>query len=141
MEVRRLCNGDEVAGCEVVRVHKKREVTPEYMAALLADGRHWLVAALDGDRPVGFALAYELMRLDGTGPKVFLYEIGVVEEWRRRGVGRGIVERLKQLCRERGCQTMFVPTDEANVAAMHLYAATGGVRPRTDEAAFEWCFD
>ena len=131
MEVRRLCNGDEAAACQVVRVHKEREVTLEYMRAFLGDERHWLVAALDGGRPVGFALAYELARVDATRNKVLFYEIEVSEDHRRQGIGRALVEELKQLCRARGCRTMFVPTDEEKMIARETAEVVGqksGVR-------------
>ena len=33
-----------------------------------------------------------------------LYHIGVRKDWRRKGVGKKLVERLVQVCREKGCR-------------------------------------
>jgi ribosomal protein S18 acetylase RimI-like enzyme len=108
------------------------------IAALLSrDDLHLLIAYVD-DRAAGFALAYELPRLDGGGPKLLLYEIGIAPTFRRRGIGRRLIEAMKEVGRTRGAQRMFVITEEANSAALALYSATGGVRRTTDEAVFEY---
>ena len=104
-----------------------------------AETTHLLVAFAGSD-PVGVLLAYELPRRHGDETKMILYEIGVREDWRRRGVGRGLIERFGDLCRERGARRAFVLTDEANEAAMALYASTGGQRARTDDVVFFYSF-
>ena len=45
---------------------------------------------------------------------MFLYELGVDEPVRRRGIGSSLVEALAELARERGCYGMWVLTDEDN---------------------------
>ena len=58
---------------------------------------------------------------------MFLYELGVDEASRGRGVGRLLVAALASLARERGCYGMWVLTDDANAAALAVYRAAGGV--------------
>ncbi|UCC68574.1 MAG: GNAT family N-acetyltransferase [Armatimonadota bacterium] len=136
MEIRRLSKGEERAACEIAALFRSSQVGAEYMAALLADERNHLIAALVDERPVGYALGYELQRVDGRGPMMLLYEIEVVESHRRRGIGRALVERLKRICKDRGFAKMFVFTEESNSAATALYACTGGERGALDTVTF-----
>lgn len=86
---------------------------------------HHLFLALDDDgAPVGFASGVELTHPD-KGVEMFLYELAVDEGARRRGFGTALVEALRDLARERGCQGMWVLTDEANAAGLGTYRKAG----------------
>ena len=136
MQIRRLRMGDEESACEIANIFRSSQVSIDYMAALLADERNHLLCAFSEQRPVGYALGYELQRIDGQGPMMLLYEIEVTETHRRRGIGRVLVQHLKRTCRERGFAKMFVFTEESNTAAMALYAAAGGERGAPDTVTF-----
>jgi ribosomal protein S18 acetylase RimI-like enzyme len=113
--VRRLGPGDE----DVIRALAEDEA----QTALLSDDRTIFVAAFDGDTPVGFAFGYVLPRRHGGPTIFFVYELGVDEGYRRRGIGRRLMEELLF-----GQEEAFVLTDAANEAAMALYASLGGTR-------------
>jgi ribosomal protein S18 acetylase RimI-like enzyme len=70
---------------------------------------------------------------------MFLYELGVEEPFRGRGIGRALVERLAALARDAGCYGMWVVTDDTNRAARATYEGTGGVA-RTDQVMEVWTF-
>jgi ribosomal protein S18 acetylase RimI-like enzyme len=57
---------------------------------------------------------------------MFLYELAVDERFRRRGIGRQLVEALVALARRRGCYGMWVLADPDNVAAVRTYQSAGG---------------
>jgi ribosomal protein S18 acetylase RimI-like enzyme len=71
---------------------------------------------------------------------VFLYELGVAERVRGRGVGRALVTALAELARERGCYGMWVATEPDNAAALRTYASAGG-RTGPPAAIVDWRFD
>ena len=71
---------------------------PEATAAFLADERHHLLVAYDGPRPVGFVSGVEVTHPD-KGTEMFLYELAVDEPYRRRGIGRDLVEQLATVAR------------------------------------------
>ena len=56
---------------------------------------------------------------------MLLYELGVDEAARGRGVGAALVEALAGLARERGCYGMWVLTDDDNDAALATYRRAG----------------
>ena len=71
---------------------------------------------------------------------MFMYELGVAELDRGRGVATALMERLVRLCRERDCGELFVFTDEGNEAAKATYTKLGG-QPEPAGIMFTWDFD
>jgi aminoglycoside 3-N-acetyltransferase I len=132
IDVRRLGPGDE----DLIRALAEDDAPDA--AALLRDERTFYVAALDGDRPVGFVFAHELLRRHGDPTMLFVYDLGVEEEYRRRGIATRLMRELESIARERGIRTGFVLTEAANDAAMALYESLGGVRPNDDDVMWDF---
>ena len=116
--IRRLRPGDE----DVVR--RLAEHQPQ--TALLADDRTVFLAAFDGEEPVGFAFGYVLPRRHGKPTGMFVYELEVDEPYRRRGIGRRLMQELLA-----GQDEAYVLTEPDNDAANALYASLGGTRVET----------
>jgi GNAT superfamily N-acetyltransferase len=114
-----------------------RPVLADAVDRFVADDAHHLLLAMEGDSAVGFVSGVEMTHPD-KGTEMFLYELGVAEPMRNRGVGRSLVAALADLARERGCYGMWVLTDDGNPAALRAYAAAGGVRERPDSALLSW---
>ncbi len=112
-------------------------IDAETSRAFLADDRHHLLVAFDGEAPAGFVTGVELLHPDKPGPEMFLYELGVDESFRGRGIGRALVGSLRELAWERGCYAMWVLTDDANAAATATYQAAGGSR-EPESVMFVW---
>jgi ribosomal protein S18 acetylase RimI-like enzyme len=94
---------------------------------LSRSGHHLLLAEVDG-LPAGFVTGVEIAHPD-KGVEMLLYELGVDEPFRRRGIGSALVKALKTLAREVGCSGMWVPVEQGNDAATALYRATGADEP------------
>lgn len=107
-------------------------------AFLADDHHHLLIASIDGE-PAGFVSAVELLHPDKPRPEMFLYELGVEERHRQRGVATALLASLVAVCRTRGCGEMFVLTDQANEAALATYLRAGAVR-EADSAMLHWQF-
>jgi ribosomal protein S18 acetylase RimI-like enzyme len=135
-QVRRLGPGDEDVLPQLSRWVARPPLAREDAARFLANEQNHLLVAFDGAEPVGMLLAHELDRRHGDERKMFLYEIDVREDRRRRGVGRSLMKAFRELCRRRRCQIGWVLTDEGNAAAMALYAACGGKREPRDSVMF-----
>jgi ribosomal protein S18 acetylase RimI-like enzyme len=104
----------------------------------LDDERHHLLVAYEDGRPIGFVSGVETTHPD-KGTEMFLYELAVEEPWRRRGVGRALVDALAEVAKARGCYGMWVVTDEDNAAALATYRGTGAVA-ETGQVALAWTF-
>ena len=145
MQIQRLRTGDAAVATKVIEALRTRgptDLTSDYMSRFLDSDDHYLIAALDDDVPVGFALAYELARVDQARPMMLLYEIEVSESHHRQGIGTAMVDLLKGFCRERNVYKMWVATDRSNTAAQELYRSTGGTVPTdSDCLSFTYRFD
>jgi predicted N-acetyltransferase YhbS len=78
-----------------------------------------LIAYVDGE-PAGFVSGTEITHPDQARPELFLNELGVEEAFRGRGIAKALVARLWEVARTRGCNGMWVLTDDANVAAQKV---------------------
>lgn len=121
MEIRAATTVDEVLAPGSLYDHPPRA---EWAQRLLArDDHHLLLAWVDG-AAVGFVSGVELTHPD-KGTEMFLYELAVDEDHRRRGIGRALVDALAERARTRDCYDMWVLTDRANTAAMATYQGSG----------------
>jgi ribosomal protein S18 acetylase RimI-like enzyme len=99
---------------------------------------HHLLVAYEDDDPAGFVTGVELTHPD-KGTEMFLYELGVAERYRRRGIARALVAELARLAEAAGCYGMWVLTDDQNHAALATYRAAGGTR-EPDTVMISWEF-
>lgn len=75
----------------------------------------------------GFLTAHRLQRFDKRKAGVLLYEIGVHPDYRRRGIGKALIEEVKKWAKEVGADKVWVLTDKNNEAAMAMYKSAGGI--------------
>ena len=113
---------------------------PDATSRFLTDPNHHLLIAYDEGRPVGFVSGVEVTHPD-KGTEMFLYELGVAEEYRRRGTGTNLVQGLASIARSRGCYGMWVLTDETNAAALATYGHAGANREGDPQVMLSWQFN
>ena len=107
-------------------------------AGLLADDRTFYLVAFEGDEPVGFLFAHELLRRRGDRSQLFVYDVDVAEPHRRTGIGKALLRAAEDLAREHGMREGFVLTNQSNAAAMALYGSVGGIRPNEDDVLWDF---
>lgn len=117
----------------------REDLNTHYLREFLSCERNYFLAALIDGQPVGFILAYRLMRVDQSQDMMLFYEIVVDEKERNRGVGTLLISELKEICRHEKIMKMWVNTNRSNLAAMALYRQTGGIEDACgDEATFTY---
>jgi GNAT superfamily N-acetyltransferase len=83
-----------------MKPHGASDMTQTSVSRFLgSDDRYQGTALDDHDLPVGFLLAYELVRAERASPMMLLYEIEVSEPWRRKGVATAMVNLLRDYVR------------------------------------------
>ncbi len=137
MDIRRLGTGDERALEQVGPCFDGPVLMAAARRFLDAEGHHILVA-YDGEAVAGFVTGIEMTHPD-KGTEMFLYELGVDERFRRRGIGGALVERLSEIARSTGCYGMWVVTDEHNDEALATYVGSGATS-EGGQVALEWTF-
>lgn len=100
-------------------------------------GHHLLLAEDEAGRAVGFVSGVEMTHPD-KGTEMFLYELSVAEDWRRRGVASHLINALAEIARELGCYGMWTGTEHDNAAALAVYRSTGAtVEPGTTIVVYD----
>src|ERR671923_1063331 len=69
----------------------------------LADPRHRLVVALDGDLVVGFVSAVIYVHPDKSAPEMWINEIGVAPSHQRQGIGKSLMQAILEEAKRSGC--------------------------------------
>jgi len=135
MEIRRITRAADVEAAGVLFDAPPRSSATQ---RFLSDERHHLLIAYVEDAPAGMITGVEMTHPD-KGTEMFLYELAVDEAFRRRGIGRALVDELASVARDAGCYGMWVVTDHGNEAARATYEGAGGV-PETDQVVEVWTF-
>ena len=96
-----------------------------YIAALLDRPEFWAIAAVGNDTVVGGLTAHTLMMTNSPRSEVLIYDIAVDPRRQREGIGRRLVEALRERTRSVGIDTVFVPADNDDVHALDFYRSIG----------------
>lgn len=119
IELRWMTSGD-AATIEAASYLFDDDVQREWAERFLRQGNHHLCIAYVDDEPAGFVSGVEITHPD-KGTEMLLYELGVDEDFRRRGIGRSLAIALRDFAHARGCTGMWVPVDSDNDPAMAMY--------------------
>jgi aminoglycoside 3-N-acetyltransferase I len=84
------------------------------------------LVAIDKDEVMGGLTAYELPMYYSDSSEIFLYDMAVKPNYQRMGIGKGLIQRLKEYCTEHGIKEFFVMAHEEDEHAVEFYHATGG---------------
>jgi ribosomal protein S18 acetylase RimI-like enzyme len=137
MELRHLGPGDAGALAAANELFDF-DVRPGWARRFFEDGNHHLIVAYEDGVAAGFVSGVETTHPD-KGTEMFLYELGVAEQFRRQGLGTALVEAHARLARERACYGMWVLTDADNEAALGTYS-NAGADERSDQVMLSWSF-
>ena len=97
----------------------------EHLEKLLADEKFIaLVAHVDGEM-AGAIAAYELVKFEAERSEVYIYDLAVIERFRRRGVATALIEDVKSIAVDKGAWVVFVQADPPDEPAVALYDKLG----------------
>jgi aminoglycoside 3-N-acetyltransferase I len=90
-------------------------------------GRDHFIAlvAVEAGRVVGGLAAYELEKFEQTRSEVYIYDLAVAEDCRRRGIATRLINRLREISAERGAWVIYVQADHVDPPAIALYTGLG----------------
>jgi len=111
----------------------------EYVRRLLADPHTIVLVAVAGTDMAGGLVAYELCKFERERSEIYLYDLAVTEDFRRRGIASMLLQRLCEIGVERGASSVFVQADYVDAPAIALYEKFGireevlhfDIRPRS----------
>lgn len=96
-----------------------------YLREVLASPTFIAVVAIVDDRVVGGLTAYVLPKVEQERREIYLYDLAVLAEFRRRSIGRSLIRELCRIGRQRGAHVVFVQADEGDEIPIALYSSMG----------------
>ncbi len=97
-----------------------------YMKSLMDSDKLVLIAEDEQKKPVGYVIASSVnkwrYRKLKTGELENMY---VVPRWRRKGVGRALVDQVKSWLKSKGLDRLYVSAYAKNAQAIAFYQANG----------------
>ena len=96
-----------------------------HVRALLARPHIVALVAHHGENVVGGLVAYELEKFENRRNEIYIFDIAVAKEHRRRGIATRLIEELRAIGRERGVGGIFVQAERGDKAAIKLYELFG----------------
>jgi len=96
-----------------------------YLEGLLRSDYFIALAAVQANKVIGGLAAYELVKFERERSEIYIYDLAVAAEHRRRGIATALIERLKVIAATRGAYVIFVQADLTDPPAIELYTKMG----------------
>ena len=108
-----------------VEAYSASRPSDAYLQRLLGRDNFIAVAAVRGGDVVGGLAAYVLQKFEQERSEIYIYDLAVAEEHRRTGIATALIERLREVARERCAYVIFVQADHVDPPAIALYTKLG----------------
>jgi aminoglycoside 3-N-acetyltransferase I len=72
------------------------------LADRLTDPNIIALAAVAGTKIIGGLTAYVLRKLEQERSEIYIYDLAVDQDWRRRGVATALIDRVRRIANEVG---------------------------------------
>ena len=109
-------DADEHAGGRPDRPYLERVLATDHIIPLVA---------MSGDEIVGGLVAYELDKFEQPRREIYIYDLAVREDQRRRGLATALIEQVREIGRRRGAWVVFIQADHGDEPAIALYESLG----------------
>ena len=99
--------------------------TDAYLQGVLAKEHVIAVVAISGEEVLGGLVAYELDKFERARRELYIYDLAVLETYRRQGVATALIEHLREIGASRGAWVIYVQADYGDESAIALYQKLG----------------
>jgi len=96
-----------------------------YAAQVLAKDHVIALVARQAGKLTGALVAYELHKLEQARSEIYIYDLAVAAEHRRKGVATALIHHLRQIARACGAWVIYVQADHGDDPAIALYTKLG----------------
>jgi len=97
----------------------------QYLQSLLTKPNFIVLVAVAGDKVVGGLAAYVLDKFEQERREIYVYDLAVQEQHRRRGIATKLINELRHIAHERNAYVIYVQADKVDDAAIALYESLG----------------
>jgi aminoglycoside 3-N-acetyltransferase I len=108
-----------------------------HLRRLLGKEDFLAVIAIIGTKIIAGLTVYVLDQYYSEKPLAYIYDLAVLEEYQRKGVGKQLIEFTNDYCRHNGFEEVFVQADKADDYALKFYRST---KPTNEEAVVHFYY-
>jgi aminoglycoside 3-N-acetyltransferase I len=97
-----------------------------YLRRLLGSSHFMVYVIRTDDTTVGGLTAHVLPSYYFESCEVYVYDLAIVKEFQRKGMGKKLMSALKDDCKALGFKEVFVQADLVDAHALEFYRSIGG---------------
>lgn len=105
--------------------YQEKIASDAYLESRLKDDSFIALAALVDGKVVGALAGYVLKKFEQERSEIYIYDLGVIEPYRRRGIATGLINAVRVIARDIGSYVIFVQADACDEPAIKLYESLG----------------
>ena len=129
---------------ELIKVYEKvfemKDFTlpdARYLQSLLEKETVIFYVATVENKVIGGLTAHVLPSTYFPSSEVYIYDLAVETEFQRKGIGRHLINSLKEYCSSLRLKEVFVQADSEDRHALDFYQATGGIAENVVHFSYE----
>ena len=108
-----------------------------YLQKVLTNPRFLVLVAKENDKVVGGLTVYILEQYYYEKPLAYIYDLAVLKDFQRKGIGRKLIKYLVNYCKENDFEEIFVQADKVDDYALDFYRKTN---PTNEEEVIHFCY-
>jgi len=97
----------------------------DYLKKILSKPDFIALVAMNGDEVVGGIAAYELEKFEQDRREIYIYDLAVDENHRRKGIATSMIQELQRIAKARKAYVIYVQADLEDEPAIKLYESLG----------------
>ena len=103
----------------------------QFLKERISNKESVILIAKDGENYAGFTQLYPIFSSVGMKRMWLLNDLYIDKTYRRKGIGKALVEAAQNLVRETNASALLLETDTSNTQAQQLYLNTGFIQSST----------
>ncbi len=96
----------------------------KHLKSLLNKPDFFTLVAKHDSKVIGGLTVYILHRYYSTKPIAYIYDLGVLAEYQRKGIGQKLITYLTEYCKENGFEEAYVEAETDDTQAVNFYRTT-----------------
>lgn len=105
--------------------YQSKVPSDEYLLKLIRKDTFIALAAISEGTVVGGLAAYVLEKFEQERSEIYIYDLAVAEEFRRRGIATGLINALREMAAGYNAWVIYVQADPPDEPAVKLYESLG----------------
>lgn len=125
---------------DVFEIENLKILDNNYLKSLLDKPDFLVLIGKYNNEVIGGLAVYILHRYYSTKPVAYIYDVGVMPNHQRKGVGKKLISYLTKYCEENGFEDAYVEAETEDLQAVNFYKTTK-ITSELQATHFTYSFD